>query len=77
MGFTSRKPWKPLFYFIFIYISSEEKTRYECPQRKEKQVLSNDLLWCGDFVTAFEQSNFEPDTGLRGVFECGDAELYK
>ena len=29
----------------------------------------------GDFVKTFEQSNFEPDIGLMGVFEC-DTKLF-
>ena len=28
------------------------------------------------FVTAFEQSNCEPEIGLRKVFECDDTKLY-
>ena len=49
-----------LFYFYSTY--QEDEVRVYPEKRKES--------------VAFVQSNFEPDIGLRGVFECDDTKLH-
>ena len=50
------------------------------PEKKKRKfhvtISYGELESFGNFVTAFVQSNFEPDIGLRGVFQCDDIELY-
>ena len=53
-----------MIYFIFtLHIKWIEDEVRVYPEKRKESV-------------AFVQSNFEPDIGLRGVFECDDTKLY-